>query len=385
MTHLEIKEDNGNSVETLKEARQEPCSKKESSMSQKFVSGLVVDEDTDEIGGNSMNRKETGVMLYEEHNNAKAGGVFSQDCNEFRANQLPGEDHKFDEMPQAVHDPCLLEKSMKQTMLQGDKEVSRNEKIERILANPANPDVSASSDILNIDSDARGSLLFKDLDAHSENDDDLELQLAKDAAHIDNVGPSKFTSNFKKTEGSNPSMFGEFKEMMTKEFEITDIGLMPYYLGIEVNQREDGSFISQAGYAREILKKFRMDNSKSINTPVECGVKLSKHDKEEKVDPTFFKSLVGSLRYLTCTRPDILYAVGLVSRYMEDPTTTHLKIAKRILRYIKGMIDFGLLYSTSNHFKLEGYSDSDWGGDIDDRKSTTGFVFFMGDTTFTWM
>ncbi|KAG6526877.1 hypothetical protein ZIOFF_008964 [Zingiber officinale] len=180
-------------------------------------------------------------------------------------------------------------------------------------------------------------------------------------------------------------MFGEFKEVMTKEFEMTDIGLMAYYLGIEVNQREDGSFISQAGYAREILKKFRMDNSKSINTPVECGVKLSKHDEEEKVDPTFFKSLVGSLRYLTCTRPDILYAVGLVSRYMEDPTTTHLKIAKRILRYIKGTIDFGLFYSTSNHFKLEGYSDSDWGGDIDDRKSTTGFVFFMGDTTFTWM
>ncbi|XP_042374969.1 uncharacterized mitochondrial protein AtMg00810-like [Zingiber officinale] len=154
---------------------------------------------------------------------------------------------------------------------------------------------------------------------------------------------------------------------MTKEFEMTDIGLMAYYLGIEVNQREDGSFISQAGYAREILKKFRMDNNKSINTPVECGVKLSKHDEEEKVDPTFFKSLVGSLRYLTCTRSDILYAVGLVCRYMEDPTTTHLKIAKRILRYIKG------------------YSDSDCGGDIDDRKSTTGFVFFMGDTTFTWM
>ncbi|KAG6502978.1 hypothetical protein ZIOFF_035267 [Zingiber officinale] len=185
--------------------------------------------------------------------------------------------------------------------------------------------------------------------------------------------------------GSNPSMFGECKEAMTKEFEMTDIGLMAYYLGIEVNQREDGSFISQAGYASEILKKFRMDNSKSINTPVECGVKLSKHDEEEKVDPTFFKSLVGSLRYLTCTRPDILYAVGIVSRYMEDPTTTHLKIAKRILRYIKGTIDFELLYSTSNHFKLEGYSDSDWGGDIDDRKSTTGFVFFMGDTTSTWI
>ena len=122
-----------------------------------------------------------------------------------------------------------------------------------------------------------------------------------------------------------------------------------------------------------------------ISTLVECRVKLSKHDEGESIDPTFFKSLVGSLRYLTCTRPDILYAVGLVSRYMENPTTTHFKTAKRILRYIKGTIDFGLLYSFSNDYKLVGYSDSDCGGDIDDRKSTSGFVFFMGDTAFTWM
>ncbi|KAH9671981.1 hypothetical protein KPL70_017541 [Citrus sinensis] len=105
----------------------------------------------------------------------------------------------------------------------------------------------------------------------------------------------------------------------------------------------------------------------------------------EDIDPTFFKSFVGSLRYLTCTRPDILYAVGLVSRYMENPKTTHFKAAKRILRYIKGTTNFGLLYSFSNDYKLVGYSDSDWGGDVDDRKSTTRFVFFMGDTAFTWM
>ncbi|KAG6481043.1 hypothetical protein ZIOFF_057635 [Zingiber officinale] len=140
---------------------------------------------------------------------------------------------------------------------------------------------------------------------------------------------------------SNPSMFGEFKEAMTKEFKMIDIGLMTYYLGIEVNQREDRIFISQAGYAREILKKFKMDNNKPINTPVECGVKISKYDEGEKVDPTFIKSWVRSLRYLTCTRPDILYAVGLVSRYMKNPTTTCLKIAKRILRYIKVEISRG--------------------------------------------
>ncbi|KAH9681187.1 hypothetical protein KPL71_026873 [Citrus sinensis] len=122
-----------------------------------------------------------------------------------------------------------------------------------------------------------------------------------------------------------------------------------------------------------------------IFTGMECGVKLSKHDEGEDIDPTFFKSLFGSLRYLTCTRPDIIYVVGLVSRYIENPKTTHFKAAKRILRYVKGTTNFGLLYSFSNDYKLVGYSDSDWGGDVDDRKSTTGFVFFIGDTAFTWM
>uniref|UniRef100_A0A2N9ICE2 Integrase catalytic domain-containing protein n=1 Tax=Fagus sylvatica TaxID=28930 RepID=A0A2N9ICE2_FAGSY len=184
--------------------------------------------------------------------------------------------------------------------------------------------------------------------------------------------------------GNNPSMFEDFKNAMAREFEMTDIGLMAYYLGIEVKQTEEGIFISQEGYAKEILKKFEMLDCKSISTPVECGVKLSRHDEEENVNPTLFKSLVGSLRYLTCTRPDILYGVGLVSRYMEAPTMTHLKTAKRILRYVKGTLDFGLLYSPSKEFKLFGYCDSDWAGDMDDRKSTTGFVFYMGDTTFTW-
>ncbi|KAH9650285.1 hypothetical protein KPL70_026315 [Citrus sinensis] len=185
--------------------------------------------------------------------------------------------------------------------------------------------------------------------------------------------------------GSNPSLFEEFKRVMIKEFEMTDIGLVGYYLDIKVKQKEKGIFISQESYAKEILKKFKMNDCKPISTPVEYGVKLSKHDEGEDIDPTFFKSLVGSLCYLTCTRPDILYTVGLVSRYIENPKTTHFKTAKGILRYIKGTINFSLLYSFSNDYKLVGYSESDWGGDVDDRKSTTRFVFFMGDTAFTWM
>ncbi|KAL2243410.1 UNVERIFIED_CONTAM: hypothetical protein Sindi_0459000 [Sesamum indicum] len=131
-------------------------------------------------------------------------------------------------------------------------------------------------------------------------------------------------------------MFDDFKRVMSKEFEMTDIGLMSYYLRIEVKQREDGIFISQEVYGKEILKKFEMEKCKPVSTPVECGVKLSFYKDDEKIDPTFFKSLIGSLRYLTCMRPNILFGVGLASRYMEAPTSSHLKVAKRILRYIKG-------------------------------------------------
>ena len=122
-----------------------------------------------------------------------------------------------------------------------------------------------------------------------------------------------------------------------------------------------------------------------VNTPMECGVKLSKEEEGvQKVDQTLFRSLVGSLRYLTCTRPDILFSVGVVSRYMENPFETHMKAAKRILRYLKGTLEYGMFYSASNEFKLTGYCDSDYARDIDNRKSTTGFAFFLGNNAISW-
>ncbi|KAL5816417.1 hypothetical protein ACOSQ3_024795 [Xanthoceras sorbifolium] len=183
--------------------------------------------------------------------------------------------------------------------------------------------------------------------------------------------------------GNNPAMFEDFKQRMVKEFEMTDIGLMAHFLGIEVVQSEKGIFISQSIYAKEILKRFSMEKCNPVTTPVETGLELRKNEKGD-VDPTYFKSLVGSLRYLTCTRPDILYGVGLVSRYMETPDQSHLNAAKRILRYIKGTINDGMLYTKCEDCRFTGYSDSDWGRDLDERKSTTGFTFFMGDTVFTW-
>ena len=132
---------------------------------------------------------------------------------------------------------------------------------------------------------------------------------------------------------------------MFEEFEMTDCGLMAYFLGIEIRQQPDDIFISQKKYAKEILEKFKMAECNPVGTPVATGTKLTKEGDGKHVDPTIYKSLVGSLRYLTITRPDIVHGVGLVSRYMEEPKSSHWLAAKRILRYLKGTLNFGMFYA----------------------------------------
>lgn len=153
----------------------------------------------------------------------------------------------------------------------------------------------------------------------------------------------------------------------------------------EIQQGKKGIFVSHEGYAKDILKKSKMADCNPISTPMEPGAKLSKYDGGDQVDASKYRSLVGSLRYLTCTRPDLSLSVGVVSRFMEEPVYSHWKALKRILRYIRGTESLGLFYSKTKEYKLLGYSDNDWCGDVDDRKSTSGYVFFMGDTAFTWL
>ncbi|KAK2995531.1 hypothetical protein RJ640_022733 [Escallonia rubra] len=159
---------------------------------------------------------------------------------------------------------------------------------------------------------------------------------------------------------------------MIAQFEMTDIGLMSYFLGIEVKQTNRGIFLSQKKYAGDILKKFKMEACNPILIPVEERSKLVKDGSGDFVNATNFRRLVGSLRYLTATRPDIVYGVGIVSRFMNSPQQSHWQAAKRILRYIKGTLDDGIFYSSSNNIELVGYTDSDWGGDTEKRKSTSG-------------
>ena len=179
-------------------------------------------------------------------------------------------------------------------------------------------------------------------------------------------------------------LLDEFKEAMKCEFEMTDLGLMKYFLGIEVEQKHDGIFISQQKYATDVLKKFRMENCKPADTPIAFGTKLSKQDMGSAVNSTLYKQLVGSLIYLTATRPDIAFAASFISRFMESPTDSHWKVGKRILRYIAGTTTYGLWYTSSEDSVLTGHTDSDFAGSLDDRKSTSGYAFLFGKNLISW-
>jgi hypothetical protein len=127
-----------------------------------------------------------------------------------------------------------------------------------------------------------------------------------------------------------------------------------------------------------------MEKCKPADTPIALGTKLSKEDLGSVISSTLYKQLVGSLMYLTTTRPDITYATSYISRFMESPKYSHWKVGKRILRYIAGTTTYGLWYTASADSMLTGYTDSDYAGSIDDRKSTSGYAFLFGKNLISW-
>jgi len=185
--------------------------------------------------------------------------------------------------------------------------------------------------------------------------------------------------------GHRVSDIRSFKLEMKKNFSMSDLSLLTYYLGIEVTQGEGGVTLCQSSYAARILGVAGMSGCNPCETPMECWVKLNKQKEGEAVDATAYRSLIGSLRYLVNTRPDLAYAVGVVSRYMEAPGKQHWAVVKHILRYLKGTLGYGCKYERGTELKpvLVGYSDSDFAGDVVDRKSTSGVGYFLGESLVT--
>lgn len=186
--------------------------------------------------------------------------------------------------------------------------------------------------------------------------------------------------------GNRSDDIDSFKAEMARAFRMSDLGLLHYYLGIEVKQSTEGISLSQGAYAAKILEKSGMAGCNPCHVPMEQRLKLSKSSTEPLVDATAYRSIVGSLRYLVNTRPDLAFAVGYVSRFLAEPHEDHLVAVKHILRYVAGTSNWGLWYGRKEEVQanLTGFSDSDFAGDVDTRKSTTGVVFSLSGSPITW-
>ncbi|GJU20787.1 putative ribonuclease H-like domain-containing protein [Tanacetum coccineum] len=170
----------------------------------------------------------------------------------------------------------------------------------------------------------------------------------------------------------------EFEALMKGEFEMSAMGELIFFLGLQVQQRPDGIFIGQDKYVQEILKKFDLESVRTATTPYEAPKPKSKNEPDNPVNVHLYRSMIGSLMYLTASRPDIMFAVNACSRNQVTPTTSNLEAVKKIFKYLKGQPKLGLWYPSESPFVLEAYSDSDYAGENKDRKSTTGGCQFLG-------
>ncbi|WVZ74588.1 hypothetical protein U9M48_022752, partial [Paspalum notatum var. saurae] len=183
---------------------------------------------------------------------------------------------------------------------------------------------------------------------------------------------------------TNEEYCTEFGKMMAKEFEMSMIGELTFFLGFQIKQLREGTFIYQEKYKRDLLKRFKMDDCKPIETPMATNTKLDPDESGIKVDQTLYRSMIGSLLYLCASRPDIMFSVCLCARFQADPKESHLTAVKRILRYLKHTPSIGLWYPKGASFELLGYTDSDFAGCRVERKSTSGGCYLLGRSLVSW-
>ncbi|CAM8924307.1 unnamed protein product [Rhodiola kirilowii] len=185
----------------------------------------------------------------------------------------------------------------------------------------------------------------------------------------------------------------KLKGFLSAEFEMKDLGAAQKILGVEIYRERSQKklFLSQKSYIQKILSRFGMSSAKSIDTPSAANLRLSSvstaqsEAEKEYMSRVPYSSAVGSLMYaMVCTRPDIAHAVSVVSRFMGQPEKEHWQAVKRIFRYLRGTSDVGLIYGSDSQCLVTGYTDSDYAGDVDSRRSMTGYVFTLGGSIVSW-
>ncbi|KAH9291809.1 hypothetical protein KI387_043002 [Taxus chinensis] len=174
------------------------------------------------------------------------------------------------------------------------------------------------------------------------------------------------------------------KRDLAEEFEMKDLGLMHYFLGMEVWQTDGEIFLGQGKYCIEILKRFEMEDCKAMSTPMITNWRKVDTSKDKDVDPTLYRQLIGSLMYLVNTRPDIAFAVNSLSQFMVEPKRVHWTTAKHVLHYLCGSVEYGIRYVRGEGIKLIGYTDADWAGSTTDKRSTSGCCFSLGSGVVSW-
>jgi hypothetical protein len=176
----------------------------------------------------------------------------------------------------------------------------------------------------------------------------------------------------------------EFSRIMIQKFKMSMMGELKYFLGFQIKQLQDGTFINQTKYIQDILKKFGMKDDKPIKTPMGTNGHLDLDTGGKFVDQKVYRSMIGSLLYLCASRPDIMLSVCMCARFQANPKEVHLRAENRIMRYLVYTPKFGLWYPKGSTFYLIGYSDADWVGCKIDRKSTFGTCQFLGRSLVSW-
>ncbi|XP_071718833.1 uncharacterized mitochondrial protein AtMg00810-like [Rutidosis leptorrhynchoides] len=183
---------------------------------------------------------------------------------------------------------------------------------------------------------------------------------------------------------TDQKMVDEFQDVMQKRFKMSSLGAINFFLGLQVDQTEKGNFLHQSKYVADILSRFKMEDERIAKNPSSVNHWIRPENTRPKVNPTLYRAIIGSLMYLTASRPYIMFATCLCTRYEAQPNVNHMLAAKKIMRYLKGTPSLGLWYPRTDGFDLTAFSDSDYGGCKRDLKSTSGGCQFLGSRLVNW-